>query len=348
MSDLPVPSNSEFVIYQAEDGRTGIQVRFSDETVWLTQKQMSELFQKDVRTINEHIKNIYDENELLQKATIRKFRIVQVEGIRQVERLVDCYSLDMIIAVGYRVKSLRGTQFRQWATGLLSEYMLKGFVLDDERLKDIKTIGADYFDMLLERIRDIRTSERRFYQKITDIYATSVDYSPNTEITQQFFATVQNKLHWAIHGQTAAEVIYTRADAYKPNMGLTTWKNAPKGRIRKCDVEVAKNYLSHEEISSLNRIVTMYLDYAEDMAHRRKPMHMKDWIERLDAFLQFNERDILTNAGQISAELAKKKAEAEFEKHEANQREIEAKEPTSDFDLFVERTKRLPGSKNKE
>ena len=342
MNNLPVPTNGEVVIYQTEDGSARILVRLDEGTIWLTQGQMVELFQTTKQNVSLHVQNIFAEGELDPGATVKEYLTVQTEGTRQVERALEHYSLDVIIAVGYRVRSHRGTQFRQWATALLREYMVKGFVLDDERLKDARTLGEDYYDELLERIRDIRASERRFYQKITDIYATSVDYDPKHEMTQQFFATVQNKLHWAIHGRTAAEVIHDRADADAPHMGLTTWKNAPKGRARKSDIEVAKNYLSEEEMSGLNRIVTMYLDYAEDRARSRKPMHMKEWAERLDAFLRFNEREILTNAGSISAELAKQEAESEFERYEARRRKIEASEPTSDFDRFVERSKRLP------
>lgn len=239
------------------------------------------------------------------------------------------------------MRSHRGTVFRQWATARLGELLIKGFTLDDERLKEGRTLGADYFDELLERIRDIRASERRFYQKITDIYATSVDYDPAQPISQTFFATVQNKLHWAIHGRTAAEVIADRADASRPNMGLTTWKNAPGGPIRRADVTVAKNYLSEEGIRELNRVVTMYLDFAEDQARRRRPMHMAEWVVRLDAFLQFNERDVLTHAGRISHQLAEQHAYAEFEKHVVEQRRLEAEHPTSDFDQVVEEAKRL-------
>jgi len=235
--------------------------------------------------------------------------------------------------------------FRQWATARLGELLIKGFTLDDERLKDGRTLGADYFDELLERIRDIRASERRFYQKITDIYATSVDYDPAQSISQTFFATVQNKLHWAIHGRTAAEVIADRADASRPNMGLTTWKNAPGGPIRRADVTVAKNYLSEEEIRELNRVVTMYLDFAEDQARRRRPMHMAEWVVRLDAFLQFNERDVLTHAGRISHQLAEQHAYAEFEKHEVERRRFEAEQPTSAFDEAVEEVRRLEAGK---
>jgi hypothetical protein len=290
----PSGSQSEFLIYQTGDGQTRIQVRLLEKTVWLTQRQIADLYEKSVPTVNEHIANIFSEGELLPKATIRKFRIVQSEGKRQVERAADFYNLDMILAVGYRVKSHRGTQFRQWVTKNLREYLIKGFVLDDERLK--RGEGEDYFDELLERIRSIRASERRFYQKITDIYATSIDYDPHASITHDFYATVQNKLHFAIHGHTAAEIITERADASKPNMGLTVWKRSPQGPIRKQDAETAKNYLTEKEISALNRIVTMYLDYAELQAQNRNPMHMGDWITKLDAFLQFNEKNILTHA----------------------------------------------------
>ncbi|MCA9444397.1 MAG: virulence RhuM family protein, partial [Candidatus Omnitrophica bacterium] len=277
------PPEGRILIY--EDGALNLQVRLDGETVWLPQRLIADLYQVSVKTTNEHLVNIYKEGELDSSATIRKFRIVQNEGRRQVSRLIDHYNLDAILAVGYRVRSGRGTAFRQWATARLSELLVKGFTLDDERIKAGRTIGGDYFDELLERIRDIRTSERLFYQKITDIYATSIDYDPKSEITQSFFATVQNKLHWAIHGQTAAEIVHGRADASKPNMGLTTWKNAPKGPVRKKDVTIAKNYLTREEIQELNRIVSMYLDYAEDQARRKKPMHMTEWADRMDSFL---------------------------------------------------------------
>ncbi|MFA6641737.1 MAG: virulence RhuM family protein, partial [Thermovirgaceae bacterium] len=246
------------------------------------------------------------------------------------------------------VRSGRGTAFRQWATVRLSELLVKGFTMDDERLKAGQTLGDDYFDELLERIRDIRASERMFYQKITDIYATSIDYDPRSDITQTFFATVQNKLHWAIHGHTAAEVIHQRADASSQNMGLATWKNAPHGPIRRTDVTVAKNYLTEKEISELNRIVTMYLDYAEDQARRRKPMYMSDWAKKLDAFLEFNERDILTHAGKISPKMAEEHASKEFEQYEAKRRRLEASTPTSDFDRFVEQSKKLEGRQKKD
>lgn len=323
-------NESDFLMYQTENGDTKIQVRLEDETVWMTQKLMAELFQKGVSTINEHIKNVYAEGELTEEATIRKNRIVQVEGSREVEREVTFYNLEMIIAVGYRVRSHRGTQFRQWATERLNEYMVKGFTMDDDRLKDMRNLGADYFDELLERIRDIRASERRFNQKITDIYATSIDYDPNSTIAREFFATVQNKLHFAIHGHTASELIVERADATKPNMGLTNWKG---DKVRKNDVTVAKNYLTQEELSDLNRIVTMYLDYAESQAKKKKPMHMKDWAQKLDAFLEFNEHDILLNAGKISAKLADQIATEQYGIFH-QQRLAEPKK--DDFDRFIE------------
>lgn len=340
----PVPG---LVLYQSPDGTTRFQVRLDQETLWLTQRQLAELFQKDVRTINEHIQNVFTDGELPPEATIRKYRIVQTEGGREVERLVDHYSLDVVIAVGYRVRSTRGTQFRQWATATLREYLVKGFALDDQRLKEGKHFGTDYFDELLERIRAIRASERRFYQKITDIYATSIDYDAHAPLTQEFYATVQNKLHWAIHGHTAAEILTQRADASKPNMGLTTWKNAPTGAIRKSDVGIAKNYLSKDELDALNRIVTMYLDYAEDQARQKRSMHMADWVKKLDAFLQFTERNILTHAGKVSKEMGQSHAEREFEKYEAQVRLRDATEPTSDFDKAVEQVKRLESEAKK-
>ena len=341
-ADFParVPEG-QILIYR--DGALDLQVRLDGQTVWLPQRVIAELYQRDVRTISEHIQNIYADKELEQSATIRDFRIVQQEGARQVERTVDHYSLDMILAVGYRVRSSRGTAFRQWATARLRELLVKGFVLDDERIKAGRTIGQEYFDELLERIRDIRASERLFYQKITDIYATSIDYDPDEAVTKRFFATVQNKLHWAIHGRTAAEVIAERADASEPHMGLGTWKNAPAGRIRKADVAVAKNYLSEPEITELNRLVSMYLDYAEDQARRRRPMHMADWVERLDAFLEFNERDILTHAGGVSHELAVEHAERQFEVYDSERRRLEAVQPSSDFDRAVEHVRELEG-----
>jgi len=337
--------NSEFLLYQTEDGQTRVQMRVLDETIWLTQKLLAELFQKDVRTINEHIQNVFEEGELEREPTIRKFRIVQLEGSRQVEREVEHYNLDVIISVGYRVRSHRGTQFRQWATKQLRELIVKGFVLDDERLKEGRRLGRDYFDELLERIRDIRASEKRFYQKICEIYATSTDYDKEHPVTQEFFKTVQNKLHWAIHGHTAAETIAGRADGTKPNMGLTTWKNAPKGKIRKADVEVAKNYLTEEELSNLNLIVDQYLSFAELQARQRKPMTMANWKTKLDAFLVLNDRDILQDAGSISADDAKALAVSQYEMFETQRRRMEAETPTDDFDAFVERIKHLPPAK---
>ena len=313
MSDVPLP-NSEIILYQTEDGRTRVQCRFENETLWLSQALIAELFEKDVRTINEHLVNIYEEGELRREATIRKFRIVRLEGRREVTREVEHYHLDAILAVGFRVRSHRGTQFRQWAIGRLSGYLVKGFTMDDERLKNPPGKGQkDYFDEQLERIRDIRSSERRFYQKVLDIYATSVDYTPNTEMSQQFFATVQNKMHWAAHGQTAAEVIHDRVDAGKPFMGLQTTR--PGGIIRKEDVSIAKNYLDGQELDTLNRIVNAYIEFAELRALQRKVMTMRDWITKLDEFLKLSEHELLDHAGKISAEQAKMKAELEYERY---------------------------------
>ncbi len=301
--------NSEILIYQTEDGTTRIDVRLVDETVWLSQKLMAELFQKDVRTINEHIKTIYSEGELEHKSTIRNFRIVQTEGNRQVTRAITFYNLDVIISLGYRVRSHRGTQFRIWATQRLREYIVKGFTLDDERLRQAG--GGNYFEELLARIRDIRASEKVFWRKVLDIYATSIDYDPKTDLSREFFSIVQNKMHWAAHGHTAAEIVVDRADASQPNMGLTSWSGA---RPTKEDAEIAKNYLNHEEIDTLNRIVTMYLDFAELQALNRKPMYMRDWISKLDDFLRISDRDVLIYAGQISHDDAIQKAHAEYAK----------------------------------
>ncbi len=326
---------SDILIFQTEDGDTNINVLLDGQTVWLSQKLISDLYQKSIPTINEHIKNIYEEGELEPVGTIRNFRIVQTEGDREVEREIDHYNLDMILAVGYRVRSHRGTQFRRWATERLREYLVKGFAMDDERLKEGRGLGADYFDELLERIRDIRASEKRFYRKITDIYSLSVDYDSQAEVTQQFFASVQNKLHWAIHGHTAAKLISERADADKPNMGLTSWKGA---KVRKRDVTVAKNYLTADEIQVLNRIVTMYLDYAEDQAERHQPVTMKEWREKLDAFLKFNQREVLQDAANVSNEVAKALAETEYEKFRQARLAREAQVP-DDFDRFVKQLK---------
>lgn len=315
MPDDALPQSS-MILYQTEDGRTRIQCRFEDDTIWLTQAQIGELFQTTVANINLHLKAIYAESELVDATTIKPYLIVRREGMRQVSRDVLHYSLPAILAVGYRVRSHRGTQFRQWATARLSEYLVKGFTMDDERLKNPPGKGqTDYFDELLERIRDIRSSERRFYQKVLDIYATSVDYRPDTELSQQFFATVQNKMHWATHGHTAAEVIHQRADATKPLMGLTITRLG--GIIRKDDVSVAKNYLTESELHALNRIVNAYLEFAELQALNRRPMTMRDWITKLDEFLRLSGRELLDHAGTISAESAKAKAEQEYERYRA-------------------------------
>ena len=304
-----VPAESSFLLYTTEDGKTRIQVKLQDETVWLTQKLMAELFQISVPTVNEHIKTIYKDGELIPGATIRKFRIVQQEGARDVSREVDFYNLDMIISVGYRVNSLRGTQFRIWATQRLREYIVKGFTMDDERLK--QGGGGNYFDELLARIRDIRSSEKVFWRKVLDIYATSIDYSPNADISKEFFRVIQNKMHWAAHGHTAAEIIEKRADSTLPNMGLTSWQG---GKPRKDDVAIAKNYLNEKELEILNRIVSAYLEFAELQALEHKPMYMKDWIAKLDDFLKLSGRELLSNAGKISHDKAVTKALAEFHK----------------------------------
>lgn len=323
MSEL-TPSG-EFLLYQTEDAQTRIQVRLISETLWLTQKQLAELYQVGVPTINEHLKNIYADRELEADRTIRKFRIVALEGAREVERLMDHYNLEVILHVGYRVRSHRGAQFRRWATEQLNHYLVKGFLLDDERFKN----GQDdaYFEELLARIRDIRSTEKVFWKKVLDIYATSIDYDANTELAQQFFATVQNKMHWAAHGHTAAELINLRADANQPNMGLTTWATASKGgQIRKTDVSVAKNYLNEEELGTLNRIVNAYIEIAELQAQARKAMTMADWVTRLDDFLRMTERDLLTHAGKVTALVAQAKAEAEFERFKQlsnNQTQVE-------------------------
>lgn len=335
MNNNLTPNQSEFLLYTSQNGEVKVDVLLEGETVWLTQKGMQELFGKNKRTISEHIRNVFEEGELGREATVRKFRTVRMEGNREVTRELDFFNLDVIISVGYRVRSQRGTQFRIWATKVLREYIIKGFAMDDSRLKQgSKLFGKDYFDELLERIREIRVSERRFYQKITDIYAQcSVDYDPKAEITQNFYKTVQNKLHWAITGQTAAEIIKARANAKKPHMGLTTWKNAPEGKVLKSDVSVAKNYLSEEELKELNRIVTMYLDFAELQAERQNAMKMTDWVSRLDAFLQFNEYNVLKDAGKISSTIARELAEKEYGKFRVTQDE----HFQSDFDKELAR-----------
>lgn len=327
MSDTP--QHSEIIFYNTPSGDVKIEVIFTDETFWLTQKRMAELFGVEVPAINKHLSNIYETGELHKDATISILETVQQEGSRMVKRKVEFYNLDTIIAVGYRVNSHQATQFRIWATKTLKEFIIKGFVLDDERLKQGKRFGKDYFDELLERIREVRASERRFYLKITDIYEQcSIDYDKDAEITQKFFKTVQNKLHFAISGKTAAQIIAERARADKPNMGLQTWKNAPSGKVLKGDIGIAKNYLIEKEIKELERVVTMYLDFAELQASRQIPMKMTDWVARLDAFLQFNEYQILKDAGKVSHEVAMKLAEKEYEKFRVEQdRNFE-----SDFD----------------
>jgi hypothetical protein len=296
---------------------------------------MAQLFDVDVRTVNEHLKNIYDQGELVREATIRKFRIVQTEGNRDVSRNVEFYNLDAIISVGYRVNSVRATQFRQWATQVLKEFAIKGYVLDKKRMENGSFLGEDYFERLLEEIREIRLSERRFYQKITDIYATSVDYNKDAPTTRAFFARVQNKLHFAVHGNTAAELIMQRADSTKDNMELTSWEKAPTGKIVKTDVSIAKNYLSKDELESFGRIVNAYLDLAEERAKRKIPMTMEDWARRLDLFLEFDEREILQDTGKITARLAKTHAESEFEKY----RIVQDRLFESDFDRVVKQLK---------
>ena len=315
MTDRPT-TGSELILYQTEDGRARIQCRFEDETVWLTQKTMADLFQIGVGTVNHHLKAIYAERELSPEATIRRHRIVRTEGKREVAREIEHYSLEAILAVGYRVRSHRGTQFRQWATAHLSEYLVKGFTMDDERLKNPPGPGqTDYFDELLERIRSIRASERRFYQKVLDIYATSVDYRPRSEFAQQFFATVQNKMHWATHGHTAAEIVAKRADGTRPFMGMQVTR--PGGLVRKVDASVAKNYLTEDELQVLHRIVNLYIEYAELQALERRPMTMQDWIDKLDEFLRASGRDLLDHAGTVSAETAKAKGELEYDRYQA-------------------------------
>jgi len=311
-------NKSQIIIYQTENGETKLDVRFQDETVWLTQKLMAELFQTTTQNITIHLKNIFDEGELDEEATCKDFLQVQKEGSREVKRTQKFYNLDAIISVGYRIKSHVATKFRQWATQHIKEYIVKGFVLDDERLKN-PDLPFDYFEELERRIQDIRTSEKRFYRKLTDIYATSVDYDPTLDLSIEFFKTVQNKIHWAITGQTAAEIIKTRADSSKKNMGLTNWRG---DRIRKTDVSIAKNYLNEDELTSLNNLVEQYLIFAQGQAIRRIPMYMKDWVEKLNGFLTLNDRDILTNAGSISHELSKVNAEREYEKYKESEQKM--------------------------
>jgi hypothetical protein len=342
---VPQPPGGQMLIYQ--DGGLNLHVRLDGQTVWLTQASLAELYQTTSQNITLHIRGIYEDAELPQSATCKEYLQVRDEGGRQVQRSLKHYSLDMILAVGYRVRSPRGTLFRQWATARLRELLVKGFTMDDERIKAGRTIAADYFDELLARIRDIRSSERVFYQKVTDIYATSIDYDPSAAVTERFFQTVQNKMHWAAHGQTAAEVIARRADAARPNIGLSTWKNAPRGPIRKADVTIAKNYLGKEEIEALNLIVSAYLDFAELQARGHKPMHMADWIAKLDDFLRLSDRDILTHAGKVSHELAEELAHRQFEAFDTKRRAFEAQNPVSDFDKAVKRLKHQRKKKGK-
>lgn len=326
--------SSRILLYKTNQGETRIEVVFNSETFWMSQKRMAELYGVDVRTVNYHLSQIYESGELKEEATIRKIGIVQLEGEREVNRPQMLYNLDAIIAVGYRVNSYQATQFRIWATAVLKEMIVKGFVLDDERLKQGKHFGKDYFDDLLERIREIRTSERRYYQKITDVYAEcSADYDSKSETTKLFFRMVQNLMHWAVTHQTAAEIIFTRADAEMPHMGLTTWKNAPDGRVQKSDTVVAKNYLSDKEVTALNRLSNAFLDLAEDRADRQLIMTMADWKKELERFLETYRYDILTNAGTITAEEAKEKAYAEYDKF----RLIQDREYLSDFDEEVKK-----------
>ena len=337
-------NNTQIIIYQTESGDTKLEVRLENETVWLSQKLMAALFQTTVANINIHLKNIFEEGELIESATIKDFLIVRLEGKREVNRTIEYYNLDAIISVGYRIKSKVATRFRQWATQHIKEYIVKGFVMDDERLKNPNQ-QFDYFEELIRRIQDIRTSERRFYQKITDIYTTRVDYDPTLEMSVLFFQTVQNKMHWAITSQTAAEIISERANSKEPNMGLTNWK---RNKPRKQDVVIAKNYLSEDELLALNNLAEQYLIFAEGQAIRKKTMYMKDWIEKLDGFLTLNDRQILTNAGKISHQLAVDMAEIEYEKF--NQNLINSIE--SDFDKEIKKIQlanlfRIEKNKNK-
>ena len=345
MSDESLP-NSEIILYQTEDGRTRIQCRFEKETLWLTQAQIAELFETTPQNVTLHLRAIYADGELSETATCKDYLQVRSEGGREVTRRLRHYRLEAILAVGFRVRSHRGTQFRQWALGRLHEYLVKGFTMDDERLKNPPGKGQkDYFDEQLERIRDIRSSERRFYQKVLDIYATSVDYTPDTEVSQRFFAAVQNKMHWAAHGQTAAEVIHARVDADQPFMGLRTTR--PGGIIRKEDVSIAKNYLDGEELGTLNRIVNAYIEFAELRALQRKVMTMRDWITKLDEFLSISEHELLDHAGKITAEQARMKAELEYERYrmflDAQPRAVDL-----DFDQAVKGLKNLPKPRNRK
>ena len=326
-------SAAEYLTYVASvgDQQDSIEMRYEDEIIWLTQKMMATLYDVDVRTINEHIKKIYSDSELEEDATIRNFRIVQTEGSRQVTRDTKHYNLQMIIAVGFKVNNERAVQFRKWANGIVKDYTIKGWVMDDERLKRGTYLTEKYFDEQLERIREIRASERKFYQKITDLYATAIDYDKNSATTRRFYATVQNKMHYAVHGHTAEELIVERADHEKEHMGLTTWADAPEGKIKKSDVTVAKNYLSQDEMKQLNRMVTAYLDFAESMTLRHIPLTMQDWEKRLNSFIEMFDYGILQDAGKVTAEIAKLHAETEFEKY----RVIQDRLFMSDFDRYM-------------
>lgn len=328
-------SAAEYLTFVAAtgDSKESVEVRYEDESIWITQKMMAILYDVETNTINYHIKKIYEDSELEESSTIRKFRIVQAEGSRQVSREVDHYNLQMIIAVGFKVNSERAVQFRKWVNQIAKDYTIKGWVMDEERLKNGGSIlTEEYFEEQLERIREIRTSERKFYQKVTDIYATSIDYDKNAASTKRFYASVQNKMHYAVHGHTAAELIVERADARKNHMGLTTWQDAPNGKIKKSDVTLAKNYLSEFELSQLNRMVTAYLDFAENMALRKIPLTMSDWEKRLNSFIEMFEYGLLQDAGKVSAEIAKLHAETEFEKY----RIIQDRLYKSDYDLYLE------------
>lgn len=342
MSNEPLPQ-SEFILYQTEDGRTRVQCRFDDETLWLTQAQIADLFQTTPQNVTLHLKAIFAEGELVEAATCKDYLQVRSEGGREVARKLRHYRLEAILAVGFRVRSQRGTQFRQWATARLSEYLVKGFTMDDERLKNPPGKGQkDYFDELLERIRDIRSSERRFYQKVLDIYATSVDYTPDAEQSHQFFAAVQNKMHWATHGHTAAEIIHERADSTKPYMGLQTTRHG--GIVRKDDAAVAKNYLTEDELQVLNRIVNLYIEYAELQALERKPMTMRDWITKLDEFLKISGRKLLDHAGKISANDARAKAELEYVRYRALL-DSQPQRVDAEFEKAAKELKKLPRPK---
>lgn len=326
-------SAAEYLTYIAAVGDTAenMEMRYEDENIWLTQKMMAQLYDVSLSTINEHIKKIYGDNELTETATIRKFRIVQIEGSRQVSREVVHYNLQMIIAVGFKVNNDRAVHFRKWSGQIVKDYTIQGWTMDKERLKKGHLFTDEYFERQLQNVREIRLSERKFYQKVTDLYATAFDYDKDAKTTRQFFQTVQNKMHWAVHRHTAAELIVERANAEKEHMGLTTWESAPNGKIVKTDVSIAKNYLSDEEMSYMERIVSLYLDYAELQAERQIPMSMEDWAKRLDGFLEFNGNEILTGAGKISAEQAKLYAETEFEKYRVVQDRIFM----SDYDKFL-------------